>query len=74
MIALFFSGEKSHDKKEIKNEKGEILMKDKRTAKIDIRVTPEEKELIKEYAAKHDMKVSELIRSFCYKALIKKTK
>ena len=46
-------------------------MKDKRTAKIDFRVTPEEKELIKAYAEKHNMKVSEAIRSFCYKMFIK---
>lgn len=51
--------------------KGECEMKEKRTAKIDIRVTPEEKELIKAYAERHDMKVSEVIRSFCYKAFIK---
>ena len=45
----------------------EDYMKEVKTKKIDVRVTPEEKELIKAQAAAYDLTVSELIR----KALIK---
>ena len=45
----------------------EDYMKEVKTKKIDVRVTPEEKELIKAQATAYDLTVSELIR----KALIK---
>lgn len=38
-------------------------MKEVRTKKIDFRVTPAEKERIKEYAKQKDITVGELIRS-----------
>ena len=46
-------------------------MKTNKTQKIEIRLTPEEKELIKEYAKKHEITISEAVRSFCYKMFIK---
>lgn len=40
-------------------------MKNPKTTRIEIRMTPEEKELLKEYAAKRNQTVSELIRYYC---------
>ena len=39
-----------------------ISMKDKKSAKIEVRLTPKEKELIKEYAEAHHITISELVR------------
>lgn len=37
-------------------------MKENKSVRIEIRLTPREKELIKEYACAHDISVSELVR------------
>lgn len=41
------------------------MIKETKTVKIEIRLTPNEKKLIKEYAEAHDITVSELIRNLC---------
>ena len=41
-------------------------MKTNKTEFIKMRLTPEEKELFKKYAEKHNMTMSEVIRHFCY--------
>lgn len=46
-------------------------MKDTKKAKIDFRVTPEEKEKIKEFAKAHDMTVGEFVRWACEKIFYK---
>lgn len=40
-------------------------MKEVKNTKIEIRLTPTEKEQIREYAAKHDMSMSEAVLSLC---------
>lgn len=40
-------------------------MKDNKTTRIEIRVTPKEKDMIKEWAAKHNITVSEAVRMLC---------
>lgn len=40
-------------------------MKDGKTTRIEIRVTPREKELFKEYAEKHNLTMSEAVRMLC---------
>ena len=40
-------------------------MKENKTARLELRLTPEEKEQIKEYAEKRDMSASEFIRWAC---------
>jgi len=42
-------------------------MKENKTARMEIRLTPAEKEKLKQYAEKHNMTVSETIRDLCYK-------
>lgn len=42
-------------------------MKENKTARVELRLTPKEKERIKEYAEQHHMTISEVIRVFCYK-------
>lgn len=37
-------------------------MKENKTTKIDIRMSIQEKEIIKEYAAAHNLSISELVR------------
>ena len=44
-------------------------MKDNKTTRIELRTTPTEKEQIKAFAEKHDMTISELLRSLLYKAM-----
>lgn len=40
-------------------------MKEKRTAKLEIRLTPTEKETIKQYAEDRNTTVSEVVRQLC---------
>ena len=42
-------------------------MKETKNVRIEIRLTPKEKELIKEYAEKHNTTISETVRDLCYK-------
>ena len=47
-------------------------MKNNKTEKISVRFTPEEKEMLKEYAESFEMTMSEAIRSFCCELFNKK--
>lgn len=47
-------------------------MKDVKNAKIEIRLTPVEKEKIKDYAKQRDMTISEVVRDLCYEIFNKK--
>lgn len=42
-------------------------MKDNKTSKIEIRLTPEEKEKLREFAEKRHTTMSEVIRQMCEK-------
>lgn len=42
-------------------------MKEIKNVRIEIRLTPTEKELIKRYAEKHNTTISETVRNLCYK-------
>lgn len=42
-------------------------MKETKTSKLEIRLTPTEKEKIKTYAEQHNMTVSQVIRELCQK-------
>ena len=47
-------------------------MKSNKTEKITVRFTPEEKEILKEYAENFSTTVSEVIRGFCCELFNKK--
>lgn len=42
-------------------------MNNRRSVKIEIRLTPEEKEVIKAYCEKHKITISDFVRSSCYR-------
>lgn len=46
-------------------------MKENKNVSIEFRLTPKEKELIKEFAREHNLSVSEFIRMACFNQINK---
>lgn len=42
-------------------------MKDNKTSRVELRLTPTEKDRLKQYAEKHGLTMSEAIRSICFR-------